>query len=192
MQPTRDRILDVMISYIKNGENVNDVAIAKIAQEADIGKSTIYEYFKNKKALIEETYFYLLNKYESILMQEIDLGDFKTALISQLSQILDVVSDAKGIMEVVLGGQNNLSFIKLDTCSKKIYEMQGAMEVRFIEIIKLGLESGEINYMNRPFQSNIIQALITGLMFQYVDGNMDISRDDLLKLISDEIIRVLN
>jgi AcrR family transcriptional regulator len=192
MQPTKTKILDVMISYIKNGENVNNIAIAKIAQEADIGKSTIYEYFENKKALIEETYFYLLNRYETILMQEVKDVEFKTALMRQLSWILDVVIDAKSIMEVLLGAQNDLAFIKFETCSSKIKKMQDGMEDRFIEIIKIGLNSGEIKYINRPYQNNIIQSLITGLMFQYVDGVMDITREALLELIYTEIIRVLN
>jgi AcrR family transcriptional regulator len=182
MQPTKTKILDVMISYIKNGENVNNIAIAKIAQEADIGKSTIYEYFENKKALIEETYFYLLNRYETILMQEVKDVEFKTALMRQLSWILDVVIDAKSIMEVLLGAQNDLAFIKFETCSSKIKKMQDGMEDRFIEI----------KYINRPYQNNIIQSLITGLMFQYVDGVMDITREALLELIYTEIIRVLN
>jgi AcrR family transcriptional regulator len=77
MQTTRDKILDATISYIKQEPNLSQVSISDIAAKADIGKSTVYEYFENKHALIEEAYSYLLDKYQNILLKKMVL--FKTS-----------------------------------------------------------------------------------------------------------------
>jgi AcrR family transcriptional regulator len=191
MQTTKDKILDATISYIKQEPNLSQVSISDIAAKADIGKSTVYEYFENKDALIEEAYSYLLDKYQNILLNEIKDKDFKTALMNQLERILDVMEDVKGIMEVIMNAHSDMSFLRYDQCSLKIHLIQDKMTERFNQILSIGVESGEIHPSNRPYVNHIVQALISGLMFQYVDNNMDIERDALIRLIYEEMIRII-
>jgi AcrR family transcriptional regulator len=191
MQTTKDKILDAVISYIKQETNLNQVSISDIAKKAEIGKSTVYEHFENKDALIEETYVYLLEKYEKILFQEIIDKQYKKAMISQLSNILEVMEDVKGIMEVILNSHSELGFLGFDRCSKKIETIQLQIEKRFIEIFSIGVQSGDIVPFNKPYSSNVIKAIVSGLMFQYVDEKMEIERNELLELIFDEINRVI-
>lgn len=191
MQTTRDKILDATISYIKQEPNLSQVSISDIAAKADIGKSTVYEYFENKHALIEEAYSYLLDKYQNILLKKINKKNFKNALMDQLSRILDVMEDVKVIMEVIMNAHSEMSFLRYDQCSIKIQRIQDKMTERFNHIFSIGVESGEIHPSNRPYVSHIVQALISGLMFQYVDNKIDIERDDLIKLIYQEMIRII-
>jgi AcrR family transcriptional regulator len=132
MQTTKEKILDAVISYIKQPLDLNQVSISDIAKKAEIGKSTIYEYFDNKSALIEETYLHLLKNYEKTLMQDIASLEFESALKKQLTWILNVIEDAKNIMEVIMRGQIDIGFVKLNACSKKIEQVQRNMENRFI------------------------------------------------------------
>jgi AcrR family transcriptional regulator len=191
MQTTRDKILDATISYIKQEPNLSQVSISDIAAKADIGKSTVYEYFENKHALIEEAYSYLLDKYQNILLKKINKKNFKNALMDQLSRILDVMEDVKVIMEVIMNAHSEMSFLRYDQCSIKIQRIQDKMTERFNHIFSIGVESGEIHPSNRPYASHIVQALISGLMFQYVDNKIDIERDALIKLIYQEMIRII-
>jgi AcrR family transcriptional regulator len=191
MQTTKDKILDATISYIKQEPNLSQVSISDIATKADIGKSTVYEYFENKNALIEEAYSYLLDKYQRILLIDINDKDFKNALMDQLSRILDVMEDVKGIMEVIMNAHSEMSFLRYDQCSIKIQIIQDKMTERFNHIFSIGVESGEIHPSNRPYANHIVQALISGLMFQYVDNKIDIKRDALIKLIYQEMIRII-
>jgi len=191
MQTTRDKILDATISYIKQEPNLSQVSISDIAAKADIGKSTVYEYFENKHALIEEAYSYLLDKYQNILLKKINKKNFKNALMDQLSRILDVMEDVKVIMEVIMNAHSEMSFLRYDQCSIKIQRIQDKMTERYNHIFSIGVESGEIHPSNRPYASHIVQALISGLMFQYVDNKIDIERDALIKLIYQEMIRII-
>lgn len=191
MQSTRDKILDSMISYIKEDPSLNQVSMAQIAERANIGKSTVYDYFETKDALIEETYLYLLDKYQATLLKDIELKDFKLAMMEQLSLTLDVVEDAKMIMEAIMMSQNEMIIFNYKQCSRKINEIQKLMENRFKLIFALGIEEKQIEGVYSKYTPNIIQALISGLMFQYTDGKIDIERKALLELIYQELVKIL-
>jgi len=192
MLTTKDKILDSVISFIKDEPTLKQVSMSQIAERAGIGKSTVYDYFETKDALVEETYLYLFDKYHKILLQEIDMTSYKETMIRQLSLILEVVEDAKIIMEAIMAAQNELVVFNYKHCSTKIQSIQKAMEIRFGQIFILGTQENIIHVTNKPYASNIIQALISGLMFQYTDGKIDISRQGLLELIYEEMVKVLN
>jgi hypothetical protein len=132
-----------------------------------------------------------LDKYQNILLKKINKKNFKNALMDQLSRILDVMEDVKVIMEVIMNAHSEMSFLRYDQCSIKIQRIQDKMTERFNHIFSIGVESGEIHPSNRPYASHIVQALISGLMFQYVDNKIDIERDALIKLIYQEMIRII-
>lgn len=191
MQTTRDKILDSVISFFKEEPSLSQVSMAQIAERANIGKSTVYDYFETKDALIEETYLYLLDKYQSTLLKDIDLVDFKTAMLEQLSLTLDVVEDAKMIMEAIMTSQNEMLIFNYKHCSRKINEIQKLMEKRFNSIFALGIQEKNIKVNISKYTPNIIKALISGLMFQYTDEKIDIDRQGLLDLIYHELLKVL-
>ncbi|QWC00372.1 TetR/AcrR family transcriptional regulator [Mycoplasmatota bacterium] len=192
MQNTKDKILDSVVSYIKEEPTLSHISMVQIAQRAGIGKSTIYDYFETKDSLIEETYVYLLDKYQKILLRDINMTSFKETMILQLSWILEVVEDAKVIMEAILSSQNELIIFNYKHCSKKIELIQKKMQKRFNKIFSLGMDELIINKTLHPYSTNIIQALISGLMFQYIDNKIDITRSGLIDLIYQELIKVLN
>jgi DNA-binding MurR/RpiR family transcriptional regulator len=45
MKATKDRIIEVAINHIKNIDQINHLTMASLAQDANIGKSTIYDKF---------------------------------------------------------------------------------------------------------------------------------------------------
>jgi len=191
MLTTKDKILDATISYFKQEPDLSSVSISNIARKANIGKSTVYEHFENKQTLIKETYIYLLDKYQSMLLSEIKENNFKKALLNQLSKILDVMEDAKVIMEVIMNAHSEMNFAQFDQCSVKIRLIQEKMTKRFNEIFLIGVQADQVHPTNRPYKNNIVQALISGLMFQYVDNKIDIERNELLQLIYKEIIHIV-
>ncbi|MDI6452780.1 TetR/AcrR family transcriptional regulator [Peloplasma aerotolerans] len=189
MQTTKDKILSIVISHIKDGSNLINVSLAKIASEAEIGKSTVYEYFNSKEELISETYMYLLKHYESILTSDIEQMDFKGAFIEQIKKILVVMKDARSIMDAIMNHQQG-SFIgfgkNIEVC---IHGIQKKMEERFESIIKLGLIEGVIEYKEpKPYVKNVIQAVISGLLYQYVNLEMYIEEDELFELIYHQVL----
>jgi AcrR family transcriptional regulator len=188
MQTTKDRILSAVVSYIKEGLT-DQISLAKIASDADIGKSTVYEHFKSKEEMIEETYRYLLSQYESILLKDISDMTFKWAFIEQLEKNLIVMEDARTIMDMLMNHHADQFYKFGKSLEPRVLELQNKIANRFESIMKLGVIEGVIApRIPKPYDRYVIQAIMTGLMFQYVNQKMEIERNQLLELIYHEVI----
>lgn len=193
MSQTKDKIIHVLVEHIKQGTNLNEISLSKVAQEAEIGKSTVYEHFKNKEEMISSTYAYLLHKYQQILLEPIVMASFKEAFIAQIKRILCVMSDAKSIMDAIMNTQlDGIPSLSLEH-QKLMENIQEQMNLRFTDIMTLGIQSNEIQVQNiTPFTKNIIQALISGLLLQYVKGEMDLNDDGICELVFNQVLKSIS
>jgi len=193
MSQTKDKIIQVLVEHIKQGTNLNEISLSKVAQEAEIGKSTVYEHFKNKEEMISSTYAYLLHKYQQILLEPIVMASFKEAFIAQIKRILCVMSDAKSIMDAIMNTQlEGIPSLSLEH-QKLMENIQEQMNLRFTDIMTLGIQSNEIQVQNiTPFTKNIIQALISGLLLQYVKGEMDLNDDGICELVFNQVLKAIS
>lgn len=184
MLTTKDRILSVLVDHIKTGTNLSNLSLSQIAAEAEIGKSTVYEYFSSKDEMILATYTYLLDTYHQILLSDLTHSDFKNAFIEQISRILTVMKDAKNIMDAIMNNNKTPFPIfsnHLDACMKDI---QSKMDGRFKYIMETGVMEGILpNREPHPFAKNVIQAIISGLLFQFVNQEIKCTEDQLMTLI---------
>lgn len=191
MLTTKDKILDAIIAYIKEEPSLDHVSMTQIAQRAGIGKSTVYDYFETKDALVEEAYLYLIEKYSKTLLSEIPEQTYKEALIHQLKNILTVMKDAKLIMDAIMNADKNMGLFNFKVCQTKIMSIRADMGKRFSEIFRLGYKEGNLDNLKKPYLPNVIQAIISGLMFQYVNNKMIISEEDLMNLIYEELTKII-
>lgn len=193
MSQTKDKIIQVLVEHIKQGTNLNEISLSKVAQEAEIGKSTVYEHFKNKEEMISSTYAYLLHKYQQILLEPIVMASFKEAFIAQIKRILCVMSDAKSIMDAIMNTQlDGIPSLNLEH-QKLMENIQEQMNLRFTDIMTLGIQSNEIQVQNiTSFTKNIIQALISGLLLQYVKGEMDLNDDGICELVFNQVLKAIS
>jgi AcrR family transcriptional regulator len=192
MLTAKERLLQTLVEYIKKGEDLQSIALSKIAQDADIGKSTVYEYFESKEQLIIETYRHLLKHYEKILLADLSVMDFKGALLEELKRTLVVMKDARSIMEAIMNAPHHQG-VRIDLELKdEINAIQKAMEERFSSIMYLGVVEG-IYPMREPRKETpfLIRALISGLMFQFINGETPFSEEELLELLYQEIVRIV-
>lgn len=192
MQTTRERILSAVVDYIKDDINLESITLSKIADKAQIGKSTVYEHFSSKEELINETYQYLLEHYRSILTQDLSSLSFKEQFIEQVKNILTVMLDAKTIIDSIMNNKD--AFIGMGkTVEEKVNCIQTEMGDRFLMIFTKGINEGVIPFKQpKPYQANIIQALISGLLYQYANHMLDINKDDLYELVYDSVLLFIN
>ncbi|MDO9628698.1 MAG: TetR/AcrR family transcriptional regulator [Acholeplasmataceae bacterium] len=192
MQSTKEKILSVLISYIKDGVNLDNISLSTIAAEAEIGKSTLYEHFSSKEDMICETYKYLLSQYESILTSDIESMDFKGAFIEQIQKILTVMKDAKVLMDAIMNSHHE-AFMKFDqSIPHHMKHIQEQMDKRFAGIIYLGIVEGTLEQKEpKPYIKNVIQAVVSGLLYQYVNKEIEISEDDLCELVFAHVLQLL-
>lgn len=190
---TKDKIIKVVIDYIKQDKDVNQIPLSEIAKKANIGKSTVYEYFENKEALIQDTYMYLLNYYEQQILKPLKEKTFKKAFIEQISKILGAMKDAKRLVETMLNNHNQINFLNNQVVEEKMNEISNHMEKRFLEIFKIGVLEKYIpdDIKESPTRGYVIQALITGLLFQFINKQTDLTEEALLDLIYVEVYKAL-
>jgi AcrR family transcriptional regulator len=193
MQTTKDRILQSVIEFIKEPDNLEQITLSKIAKKAGIGKSTVYEHFSSKEAIIIETYKHLLKHYEQILIEPLVTETFKSQFIEQLEKILYVMKDARKIMETLLSqSEHAFSNIHKDI-QIHAKHIQQQMNLRFESIFTKAIKEGIItSKTDHPHKGRVVQAIISGLLYQYVNEDFVIDQDSLFKLIYDNIIVVLN
>jgi AcrR family transcriptional regulator len=191
MVSTKDKILDSVISYIEEESSLEYISVSQIAQRAGFGKSTVYDYFDNKEALIEEAYIYLLDKYQKILLSDIPLNHYQESMKALLRNILDVIKNAKLIMDAIFNSDKGAGLFHFNQCSDKIKTIQIKMEEKFRVIAEMGIKEGVTTVQDNPYIGHVIQAIISGLMFQYVHQKLVIEEEDLIQLIYQEITRIM-
>lgn len=81
----RKRIIDAAMKIFAE-EGINKGTISSIAKEADVGKGTIYEYFKSKDEIFEEM---LDDFFQNMLLNWKKLNDIKMLTIKKLEMIFD-------------------------------------------------------------------------------------------------------
>ena len=108
---TKDKILEVVVDFIKSRTPIESITLSKVAKQADIGKSTVYEHFSNKEEMIKETYQFLLDEYSKILFEDISETTFKEALFKQLNHILIVMKEATVIRDAIWNSQLDILWI---------------------------------------------------------------------------------
>jgi AcrR family transcriptional regulator len=192
MMSTKDKILSAVIAHIKEGDSLEQITISKIAAEAEIGKSTVYEHFNSKEDMVSETYSYLLNYYENILMSDIQKMDFKTAFIEQIEKILFVMKDAKIIMTAIMNFDQESFIHQGKQMEIQAAEIRDKMKDRFTSIFKLGIIEGIIEpKVPKPYTGHVVQALISGLLFQYTNEAIEIKENELYELIYEQAIEIV-
>ena len=189
---TKDKILQVVVEYIKDNTYADHISLSQIAEKAQIGKSTVYEYFSSKEALITETYLYLLEQYQEVLIQDIKGRSFKEAYYHLIQSILYVIKDARLFMIAVMNHQKDFFMDVKEPLENKICELKQKMETKFDQVLQLGYQEKIIHPSYNPYVRNILNAFIIGLLFQYVNEEITITEDKLLDLIFAQSILLIN
>jgi AcrR family transcriptional regulator len=191
MQTTKEKILSAVIDYIKDNTNLESITLSKIALTADIGKSTVYEHFSSKEELICQTYLYLLNHYQMMMMQELKSKSFREQFLEQMNLILTVMMDARILVDAIMNHHESFMGVG-NEIQDAVKSIQKKMQERFKEIFMLGVEEGMLPLrLPKPYQENIIQAIISGLLYQYANKEIEIEREDLFVLIYDSVIKLI-
>lgn len=77
--------------------------IEDIAQQAAIGKGTVYEYFESKKQLFEEMLKYSLSSYASVFMAALESSNSLTSALERLVLVsLQFIDDHRPLARVLM------------------------------------------------------------------------------------------
>ncbi|ERJ12629.1 TetR/AcrR family transcriptional regulator [Haloplasma contractile] len=169
MDDKRIKILNAVIDIIKTDGINSGIKMSTIATKADIGKGTIYEYFKNKDAVITETLIYLIDLgKQNILFDTSNLSlNFEDTLSYFIERLLKSIT-RNGSLYNLFAHQKIGNILNEEMKLKihqKMIEMKHEFRVLFKEILELGIKENKIPTNYDQFESKCaITTLLTCTM----------------------------
>lgn len=131
------KIYEAVFELAQNGHDLSSVKVQQIANQAQIGKGTLYEYFKSKEEIICKTLYYYLQK---------QLNEFKAVLVETIT-FDEIVR--KGLHAIARTNHRKSAFQVLLSNSQKMQEVQMMLESKetvhgilslFDELLDLSVE----------------------------------------------------
>ena len=163
------RILEAAIKVFAR-KGLSKTTISDIAAEADIGKGTVYEYFKSKDEVFSASFIFFMDKVEIILSKRLyrihDPLKKLSAVFTAWADILD--SEYVEYMEIVLdfwaeGIRTKDEFVTVDLMN---YYLE------FRQTIQSLLDECVTSRRIKPVDTNVVASLIIGgldgLLLQWI------------------------
>lgn len=150
---------------------IPNVKMIDIAREAGIGKGTIYEYFRSKEEVIDETMKAFIVKMDSVNLAE------QTSEHTPLQKVDFIV---KGWMDILLADPLEAGVmvemwaeslrkdkIEINTELREVYKRY---RDSIMDIISEGIKTGEIRQVDAGSMAALIVATLDGLYLHWILG----------------------
>lgn len=116
-------LYEAALSLIEEKHDMSNIKVADIAAKADIGKGTVYEYFKSKEQLMAESIIYFVKKDMISLEKTINNNEnFKEIFMSTLRNVSNTMTTSRTFFQYIMFNECNFSLTKA---------IQGVMEEHF-------------------------------------------------------------
>jgi len=191
----KDQILDVVIKkFVQDGFS-SELTITEIAKSCDIGKSTVYEYFKSKDDVIKEALLKMsgINTERVINIDNIENMKFEEAFKIQIKVLYEIASESRMIFEVFSKDfKNHLPQTSKEELVGKVCEIKEIIEQRFILIMIKGYSEGLITMDQDILSVNVLSGLVIGSMLRYTDSEVDMDLDKFVNKVYEAVLKVGN
>ncbi|MBD3289118.1 TetR family transcriptional regulator [candidate division KSB1 bacterium] len=163
-----------------------------IAEEAKIGKGTIYEYFKNKDEIFEYAFHHFMQTMEE-------------GLGADLSEISDPVQKLKTLAyswgRILAEHEEDIVQIMLDFWAEAIRQKDES-RLKIIDfdriydeyrglvmtILDQGIRQGKFKPVNTFYIASLIVGMIDGVMLQYILDKENFDPQEALRCFAEELI----
>ncbi|MCT4686195.1 TetR/AcrR family transcriptional regulator [Vallitalea sp.] len=153
-------------------EGVNGLTISKVANEANIGKSTVYEYFNSKDELIYKTINYMGEKYVEQIQQKLftDNKGFEITIKGLIRIIIATIRQGNTNFIFMISECDKTFKSKVDT-HEQIKNIMLGIRMKLYnlleEIIDLGVNEGIIDKPKDKMTFVIWQNLLVILSYEF-------------------------
>jgi len=186
------RIYEAVFELALNGRDLSGVKVQEIANQAQIGKGTLYEYFKSKEEIICKTlYYYLqnqLNEFKSVLMEQ---NTFEETVRKGLRAIAET-KNRKSAFQALLSNSQKMAEVQQMLESKETVHGILSMFDELLDIsVDLAIRQGVVKnnedkeYLRRVLVGSIASFnLFTQSLHELKDQNhLDTEIDYTMKMI---------
>lgn len=185
---TRERLIDVA-RQLFNKKGMEKTTMNDIASASDKGRRTIYTYFKNKREI-----------YNAVIERESELvvGALREIAQSPLTPTEKVDRFLKKRFEIIRETVNNHARIRslISFDSKRLQRVQHLASVKISEmlsaILAQGVNEGAFDYAQVQRMGSMLQAIVQGVDYTYIQGLHNSGCIDPEKFESDIIQFIIN
>lgn len=171
-----------------NEKGYDHTTMDDIAEKADVGKGTIYEYYSSKTDFIKEAYHYYITPNEEILEIYYNnnyspIEKIKILLVKLIEEFVNEQKINKVILNIWLEGSSKKIYPKINL--KKVYSQTRQMIDSLLEEAK---SKGQVRSDLPKYTSSIILGMYEGLTLQLMADPKLANPEDLGEAIADIII----
>ncbi len=177
MNPKKEAILRKVLDILSQSEHEQKLTLSHIAESLDMGKSTLYEYFPHKDAMICDAMFLVLDENLLNLTKPLDEAcDFEEALSSYIERSFHLANENKLIENMMqnvdvarVGAQYKA---KID---KKLVEFYAELQSYLDELFAIGYKESVINKPFEGMERLTVESLLLGafIMVQHPFSKLD-------------------
>ncbi len=195
----KEEILDALIDIFKNQGVGADFTISQLAAKVNIGKSTIYEYFKTKDDILKEAIYQVVRKSFDMIYKRgnIENLSFEEAFKSEMMFLFILHDENKFLINFL-----SPEFRKVIPSSIQsefggsVQKVLTYYEKRFTEIFTKGVIEGIIPEENSVINSLLISSLIAGTIMRYANTRVSVTEgldlDEYINAIFKATIKISN
>lgn len=191
----REQIIDVVISkFIEEGFST-DFTITEIAKRVDIGKSTVYEYFKSKDDILKDALLKISdnNTDRIINIENIENMKFEEAFKTQIRILFEIASESRMMFEVFSKDfKNQLPPAIQGELMQRMHEVKDLIEQRFFLIMIKGVTEEFFEINQDPIHVNVIAGLVVGSMLRYSDSETNLDLNKFVDVVYESVLKIAN
>jgi len=191
MSDKREKILRAVLELFMEGGTAG-LKVSAIAKRADVGKGTVYEYFRSKDDMFIGAVEFGLGLMTDMVRDKVELeSTFRESFDSMVDCILEIVS--RGPFLSMVSNPGSMPFT-VDTVKRLKSVMENARE-SFLDLLGLILAKGvSEGVIKEPESENHVHALLiilTNMTMQKVRSGYTDS-DGLKKFYYETCVKILN
>jgi len=191
MSDKREKILKAVLELFMEGGTAG-LKVSAIAKRADVGKGTVYEYFRSKDDMFIGAVEFGLGLMTDMVRDKVELeSTFRESFDSMVDCILEIVS--RGPFLSMVSNPGSMPFT-VDTVKRLKSVMENARE-SFLDLLGLILAKGvSEGVIKEPESENHVHALLiilTNMTMQKVRSGYTDS-DGLKKFYYETCVKILN
>jgi AcrR family transcriptional regulator len=165
----KNQILEAAVRVFAN-KGVNSATISDIAEAADVGKGTIYEYFKSKDEIITAGFHFFMGQVdESVQRRLFHLQDPLERLFAYFeawSEVLD--SELLSYIEVVIDFWAEGLRRKDTALTMNLTEMYQEFRASLESLLDECIDKGCIKAVDSRIVASILLGTLDGLLLQWI------------------------
>jgi AcrR family transcriptional regulator len=194
----KNEILQTLIDIFKEQGINDDFTMSEIASKLDIGKSTIYEYFKTKDDLLTSAIVYLVEYATNTILKRAEQDDlpFEQSMKNELYYMFALAKESRllisGLTPRIKGTMSNEYKAVI---TNKVREVNDFYQQKFNEIFLKGVNEGLFQTSNDIYDEAIIGSIIAGsvlrLSNQYINTIEDVDIEVYIDRVYDVIMHII-